>query len=1166
MTQTCLICLLHRYFFALLLLPLCLVTQKVFSQPIKFYHIAPSEKFGFGNVWAIIEDHEGFMWFGTEDGLYKYDGYEITAFQHNKSDSTSISGNFIISVHEDRYHNIWIGTYGDGLNLYNREKNTFYHFRNIPGNSSSLPNNRIKSITETRDGTLWFGTEGGGIATFKPNGKDDDVANIQFKIFKNDPTNDNSLSSDFIRSIAEDKNGLLYVGTYGGGINVLDRSSNTIKRYRANAKDPNALCADRVIEIFIDSKNRVWLGTLDKGMDLFLPEHEKFVHYSTDVNNPHSISDDEVEAINEDSNGTLWIGTDNGISLLADSKSDVPKNYFDNLKHEPLDEFSILSNSVKVIFVDSHKSVWAGTYFGGINVFNRHLFKFHPIKNKPWLKNSLTDSNITAFAEDKDGNLWIGTDAGGLNYLPKATDNIYDEKYQNLKIINPVNGKIETKIKALEIDLQGYVWIGLWAEGIYRYDPKNKTFKYYGAEYTKSSAFDGAYILQIKCDSKNNLWIGTFARGVFYYDREKETFTNYLINPNHEKLLTSERIRTMLVDSKKRVWVGADVGGLNLFNKEKNAFERIESGNLLTKANTILNLAESRDGKIWIGTVSSGAIVYDPESKKAWAYTKDNGLLDDVVSAMLEDSGGKMWISTTKGLTVFDPKTKKTTNYSKDDGLQGNNFNNGSALRLHNGMLIFGGTNGWNAFYPDSIKENVSLPKIAFTNFWLNNKLVLTNTIGSPLTSNINSINTIALNHDQNSFSIEFAALEFSPSKNNKYAYWLEGFNTAWQYTTDRKVTFTNLFPGHYRLRVKATNQDGFWTERSKPLLFKINPAWWQTLGFKFIFAFFVLLFLYLIFRLRINYLINQKKKLTQEVLLRTFELKKKNGELAKLNNEVQSQNEELTSQNEHINIQREELQKAQTKLERANEHLEELVHQRTEKLEATIKELDKTVFELDRFVYSASHDLSAPLKSILGLVHIAKIETDLAMIGKYHDYIENSILKLEKVIKNLAEYSRNSKTNIHTNAFNFSNLANDVIQELAFWPEAKKVNIYNNSDPSIQITSDEQRIKVVLHNLVGNAIKYADLKKSTPSVKINCSKDGANCIIHIADNGIGINERDQDKVFEMYYRATDRSEGSGLGLFIVKEIINKLEGSIHVKSSKGVGTDFYIELPENKI
>jgi signal transduction histidine kinase len=313
------------------------------------------------------------------------------------------------------------------------------------------------------------------------------------------------------------------------------------------------------------------------------------------------------------------------------------------------------------------------------------------------------------------------------------------------------------------------------------------------------------------------------------------------------------------------------------------------------------------------------------------------------------------------------------------------------------------------------------------------------------------------------------------------------------------------------------------------------------------------------------NYLVNQKKKLTQEVQLRTTELKKTNLELAELNREVQSQNEELTSQNEHINIQQEELQDAQKKLEKANEHLEELVKQRTEKLEMTIKELDKTVFELDRFVYSASHDLSAPLKSILGLVHIAKLERDPKLASQYHEYIETSILKLETVIKNLVEYSRNSHLEILMQPFKFSTLVNDVIQELAFWPEALKVTITNNTDPTIQLISDEQRIKVILHNLIGNAIKYADLRKEIPFIKIDCTVHSTTCIIHIADNGIGIDERDQSKVFEMYYRATDRSQGSGLGLFIVKEITNKLRGTISVKSAKGKGTEFFIELPYNR-
>lgn len=1136
--------------------------NNAFSQSIKFQHLTSHDRAGFGNVWAIIEDHEGFMWFGTEDGLYKYDGYDIIPYQHSKRDTTSISGNFIVCLFEDTSHNLWIGTYGDGLNVYDRKKNIFRHFKHDPSNAYSLPNNRVKTITESSDSILWIGTEGGGVATVKIDPSH--MADIRFNTFQQDSIG--GVNSVFIRSMEEEKkSGNLYVGTFDKGLYVIDKQKKTIKNFRADPKNRDAISSNQIIEVFFDSRGRLWIGTADAGMDLYIAEQNKFIHY-TPSNNPHALCDKEVESIKEDLAGNIWAGTDNGLSMLIDSKSAVPKDSFENFRHDPFDNYSILSNSVKMLYIDSRNSLWAGTYFGGINVYNSGAFKFHPLRSKPWITTGLSDNNVTSFAEDRKGNLWIGTDAGGLNFLPNALRDIYRDAYKHVKIQNPVTRKLETKIKSVAVDNNNFVWVGLWANGLYRLNPDDFKTTYFGLD-DPASVFHGTSVMQIEVDKKNNLWIGTFGEGVFYYNQETKSFTRYQTNPNKENALTSERIRAILIDSKQRVWIGGDVGGLNLFNESSHSFERIEYAGVLTKNSNILNLMETRDGKIWIGTVSSGAIVYDPESKKAWINTVDSTAADHVINAMLEDRHGKVWMSTSKGIVVYDPRKKNSVTYTEDDGLQGNHFNSGSALRCSNGLLLFGGINGWNAFYPDSVHLNTSYPRIAFTNFWLNNVPTNVNSKNSPLVYPINASRTIELSHDQNSFSLEFAALEYNFSRSAKYAYLLEPFNNDWQYIDhERKITFTNLFPGRYVLKIRATNQDGLWSERKDPLIISIHSAWWQTKSFRVIAALGVLIFFYIIFRLRLAYLISQRKKLTLEVQLHTAELKSKNLELAELNSEILSQNEELVAQNEQINTQREDLEVTHKKLEETNEHLEELVNHRTEKLETTIKKLDKTVSELDRFVYSASHDLSAPLKSVLGLVNIAKMETDQKLVSQYYDYIEISILKLERVIKNLVEFSRNSHLEIRLSAFDFSELVNDVVHELAFWPEARKIRITNRSDENTKITSDEQRLKVVLHNLIGNGIKYADLTKPESYIKIDCVQKGSSWLLHIQDNGIGIDEKYQAKVFEMYYRATDRSQGSGLGLFIVREIIHKLGGEITMESVKGNGTDFFIELPVIKL
>jgi signal transduction histidine kinase len=427
--------------------------------------------------------------------------------------------------------------------------------------------------------------------------------------------------------------------------------------------------------------------------------------------------------------------------------------------------------------------------------------------------------------------------------------------------------------------------------------------------------------------------------------------------------------------------------------------------------------------------------------------------------------------------------------------------------------------------------------------------------------------------------------LEYSFSDRNQYAYLLEGFNDAWQQIgSERKATFTNLDPGTYTLMLKASNSDGVWTTSNKQLVIRIHPAWWQTTLFKVAVISVLTLTAVAVVRIRINYLVRQKRKLKKKVKEKTQELRLKNSELTEKieeirlqneilhkqkvqiiekNNEIQEQNEELTAQNDQIILQRENLITAEHKLKEVNERLEAVVEQRTRKLEETIKQLDKTVRELDRFVYSASHDLSAPLKSVLGLVQIARMEKEADRIWEYYNHIEFSVQKLDRVIKSMVEFSRNYHLDVQTAHFSFKQLVEEVLRELAFWPEARRISFKNTvTDPSV-IKSDSQRMKVVLHNLISNSVKYADFTKPDSYIHIDFRRNGQGHTIIISDNGMGIEKERQSRIFEMYYRATERSHGSGLGLFIVKEIILKLGGTIEVKSSFGTGSTFIINIPD---
>lgn len=477
----------------------------------------------------------------------------------------------------------------------------------------------------------------------------------------------------------------------------------------------------------------------------------------------------------------------------------------------------------------------------------------------------------------------------------------------------------------------------------------------------------------------------------------------------------------------------------------------------------------------------------------------------------------------------------------------------------------------------------MSVGPIAFTGFWLNDRLLNVRDSGSPLSENIIVANTIHLRHFQNSFSIGFAMLGIDFSQRNQYQYWLEGLNTTWQNLgMERKATFTNLTPDKYVFRVRARNGEGNWTEENKTLTVIIHPAWWQTIYFKIALVVVSMLMVFGVVRIRLRHLTRQRARLEKQVADRTQQLNRKNSELgerieeirlqnevlheqkleiAEMNKEIQAQNEELVAQNDHISAQRERLEETRNKLREVNERLEMLVEQRTEKLQETVAELDKTVAELDRFVYSASHDLSAPLKSVLGLVQIAKIESDPKMLPRYFEYIEASIRKLDRVIKSLVEFSRNTHQEVRVSKFNLHNQVEEVLNDLAYWPEAQRITFENKVHKSQELATDQDRIKVILHNLVSNGIKYADLSKPRSYIRVEAEQSNSHIRIIVSDNGIGIDHEQQNKIFEMYYRASENSDGSGLGLFIVKEIMNKLDSNIGVSSEKGKGTAFTLNI-----
>ena len=561
--------------------------------------------------------------------------------------------------------------------------------------------------------------------------------------------------------------------------------------------------------------------------------------------------------------------------------------------------------------------------------------------------------------------------------------------------------------------------------------------------------------------------------------------------------ILNNRVNHIFEDSKKNLWIATE-GGLSKFLKNKGDFKN---------------------------------------------YTTQNGFESNNIKSIVEDDKGFLWLGTSKGISRFDPVTETIRNYTYNDGLQRGEFSRYSVLKTRKGELLFGGTNGFNIFHPDSIKDNPYTPEVYITELKIFNKPVKIGDKNSPLSKHISQTREITLSYEESVFSFDFVALNYTHPHMNQYAFKMEGFERDWNYVGDqRSATYTSLDPGEYIFRVKASNNDGLWNEEGTSLKIIITPPFWQKSWFLILSAltFCALVYAMIYYRMRNLRQINQE--LEDKVNERTSQLKTLVEELQMKQNEVEASNSEL--------------KKTYKQLETINDQLDKRVYERTAKLV-------KANQQLDRFVYSASHDLSAPLKSILGLINLVKLEHRQEGLSQHLKYMENSILKLEVVIEHLTNFSRNQSPVSKTN-FSFAEIVDEVLDDFKYFATSNNLKIVRSFNQTDQLNSDFHRIKIVLSNLVSNAIKYRDIKKEENYIKIKLTKNGVSSVIEVEDNGIGIASEHQEKIFEMFFRGTTRSEGSGLGLFIVKDIVEKLNGEITLSSEVECCTRFTVMLPHD--
>jgi len=795
----------------------------------KFEHLTSEQGLSNTRIVSILQDSQGFMWFGTQDGLNRYDGNEFRVFRHEPGNEKSLSANFVNVIFEDSDGILWLGLRG-GLNRYDPKTESFIHYRHDPDDLDSLSNDIVFAISEDKDGNLWVGTAE-GLDRFDPQLE-------EFAHYQHDPDDSTTLSHNAVRVILEDNEGILWIGTNGGGLNRFDPKKETFTAYRHNPDDSNTLAHDGINAMYQDDDGVFWLATWGGGLDRLEFEEEdplapRFTHYKNDPDDPSSLSHNSLYNIHEDESGGIWIGTLGG----GLNRFDRHTEQFSRFQNNPDDPYSLNHNTILSMAGDRAGLLWLGTAGGGVNILDLEPKAFNHIYSIPGDTNSLSSNDVMGVHQDPDGVLWLGTGSGGLN---KLDSEIQEVSYYQPDPDNPVSLS-HNSVREVTQDSQGILWLAT-RRGVNRFDPATGESTTYLSDPDDPNSLLHNSIYTVREIEDGSILVGT-SFGVNILDPVTNEISTYHQNEEIAEILSSsEPVLSIKEDAQGVLWIATGGSGLIQFDPQEEKITQYkhdpdDSSSLAD--NTIWNVLIDHLGTLWIGT-SVGLDRFDRETGEFVHFNEKDGFPPGGVASILQDDlseeagGPNLWVSSSSGLTRFNPETGTIHTYDVTDGLQSNAFGWSSAFKNENGELFFGGSNGLTSFFPEQIQDNPNAPPLIITNLELDNQAVTIEADGI-LSQAASFTDQLTLPHDARVFSFEFSALNYRAPEKNRYRYMLEGFDEDWtEVGSDRRlVTYTNLDPGEYTFRVLGSNNDGIWNEEGASLAITITPPWWQTLWFR---------------------------------------------------------------------------------------------------------------------------------------------------------------------------------------------------------------------------------------------------------------------------------------------------------------------------------------------
>lgn len=1090
---------LFLFFFLIQFLSHWTFPQTHIPEKIQFEHITKEDGMSDTYIQCLTQDRKGFIWIGVQEGLYRYDGQKFKVFRHSPDDPNSLGRGGVFVLCEDKSGVLWIATGGGGLNRFNAEKENFTRF--INPEDSSVMHNFILGLYEDNSGTLWAGTQYDGLFSF-------DIKTEKSTYYKNIPDDPTSVSENRIWTFFEDSRNNLWIGTLSGGLNKFDRTTKKFTRYLHNPNDPTSISFNTIAGVREDKSGNLWIATFGGGLDKLTYKDDNqtpiFIHHKFNPQNPSGISSNYLVFIHIDENDILWLGTsEEGLCRSISSLNERSGLSFRSYKHDPQDKNSLAGNYVSWIYQDNCGLLWIGNQGEGLNIFNTKQNQFKLYSNRPDVPNSLSSNNVTAICEDKSGVVWIGTHDKGLNKWDRKT-NKFTHYQHNPNYPNSIS---DNRVTDIYEDKSGVLWIATYFGGLNKFDRKTEKFYSYRYDPSDPNSISEDIVISIAEDPSGILWVGTPDNGLHKFDKDKGIFTYIKYKLDDPNDFSSTYAAGLFVDRSGLLWVSAYLDGIFSYDYQKDKFVHYENDPKNTNSlggNSVSLIYQDKFDNYWFGISGGGLDKFDRTNGKFKHYSVKDGLPGNYIYSILEDDLDNLWVCTNNGLSIFNPQANTFRNFDTEDGLPALALWDG--CKSIRGEYIYGSNSGIVVFNPDSINENISIPPVYVTDFQLFNKPVPVGydslTRRTILSKSIIECDELELNYDDKVFSLEFAALDFYSPENNRYAYIMEGFDKDWTYTDPSRaqVTYTNLDPGEYFFKVKASDKYGNWNESGASIKIIILPPWWQTAWAYLFYILFIVSSVYIIWKAQLR-----RIRIRQEYEMSKFEAQK-------------------------------------------------------------LHEVDELK---SRFFTNISHEFRTPLTLILGpakqifeKVKDEKIKSELSLIHR-------NARKLLELVNQLLDISKLESGNmkLRTSPQNIVSLLKALLLSFTSYAERKRITLkFNSVENEIIVYIDKDKIEKIITNILSNSFKFT---ADGGRIETNVSLTENYVVISINDTGIGIPKEKMSKIFDRFYQVdgsyTREREGTGIGLSLTKELVELHEGKIEVESEEGKGATFIVKIPLGK-